>query len=89
MTTKRRVDIYSAGCELCAETIALIERMACASCEVKVLDMNDSAVIQEAKALGVSTVPAVAIDGQLVSCCQGQGPDENALRQAGLGQSLP
>ncbi|MFJ4290638.1 thioredoxin family protein [Cupriavidus sp. NPDC089707] len=86
MTAKRKVEVFSAGCPVCAEVEALVKSLACPSCEVVVLDMRDIAVAQRAKALGVRSVPAVAIDGQLASCCAGRGVDEASLRAAGLGQ---
>ncbi len=89
MTTKRKVEVFSAGCPACQETVKLVESLACPFCEVQVLDMNDSAVASRAKELGVSSVPAVAIDGKLAECCDGRGPDEDALLTAGLGQPLP
>jgi len=88
MTTKRKVEVFSAGCPACQETVKLVESLACPSCEVHVLDMNDPAVAARAKVLGVRSVPAVAIDGQLAGCCAGRGVDEAALRAAGLGQPL-
>jgi len=87
MTAKRKVEIFSAGCPVCEETVALVESMACPSCEVNVLDMNDTGVAGRAKSLGVRSVPAVAVDGKLASCCGGGGPDEGSLRAAGVGQA--
>ena len=84
MTTKRRVEVFSAGCPVCEETVALVESIACPSCEVSVLDMNDAQVAAEAKRLGVRRVPAVAVDGMLARCCVGGGADEAALRTAGI-----
>lgn len=89
MTTKRHIEIFSAGCSACEETITLIKRLACSSCEVTVLDMTDPVVSSRAKSLGIRSVPAVVIDGSLADCCVGRGPDEGTLRAAGLGQPLP
>lgn len=88
MTTTRTVEVFSAGCAACEETLALVQRLACPSCDVSVLDMHDAAVAARAKTLGVSSVPAVAVDGRLADCCAGRGPDEAALRVAGLGSAL-
>ena len=88
MTAKRKVKIFSAGCPLCEETIALVNRIACASCEISVLNMNDPSVANRAKRLGVRSVPAVLIDGKLADCCAGRGPDESTLRSAGLGRAV-
>ena len=86
MTVKRKVEVFSAGCPVCEDVIALVQRLACPSCGVEVLNMNDIEVVKRAKALGVRSVPAVAIDGQLAGCCVGHGVDEQAMRTAGLGQ---
>ena len=86
MTAIRKIEIFSAGCPACAATIELVNRVACPSCEVSVLDMTKSEVAARAQALGVHTVPAVVIDGNLAGCCTGTGPDEATLRAAGLGQ---
>jgi glutaredoxin 3 len=86
MAVKRKVEVFSAGCSLCQETVDLVNRLACSSCEVAVLDMHDDEVARRAGSLGVRSVPAVAIDGVLAECCAGRGPDEAALRAAGLGE---
>ena len=43
-------------------------------------------VTSQARRIGVRTIPAVAVDGELVSCYAGGGPEESALRVAGIGQ---
>ena len=86
MATKRKVEVFSAGCPVCVETIELVNRVACPSCEVDILDMNQAAVARRAKELGIRSVPAVVIDDKLADCCAGRGPQEAALRAAGLGQ---
>ena len=83
--TKRVVEVFSAGCPACQETTNLVNRLACASDEVSVLDMKEASVASRAKGLGIRSVPAVVIDGRLADCCQGRGPDEAILKAAGLG----
>lgn len=87
MTAKRKVEIFSAGCPACQDAIKLVNRLSCGSCDVLVLDMNDVNVAKRARDLGVHSVPAVAINGQLASCCAVGGVDEQALHAAGLGQA--
>ncbi len=87
-TAKRKVEVFSAGCAACDETVAMVRRLACPSCEVAVLDMKDPAVAARAKGLGLRSVPAVVVNGTPAGCCAGRGPDEAALRAAGLGQPL-
>ncbi len=88
MNTKRTIEVFSAGCPACEETIELVNRVACPSCEVSVLDMNDPQIADRAKDLGIRSVPAVVIDGKLADCCAGRGPEETTLRAAGLGQPI-
>ncbi len=88
MAAKRQIEIFSAGCPVCQETIDLVNEIACPSCEISVLDMQDQAVAKRAQTLGIQSVPAVAIDGQLADCCAGRGPDKDTLRRSGIGQPL-
>ena len=85
MATKRKIEVFSAGCPACQEAVNLVQRIACPSCDVSILDMNDPNVAQRAKSLGIHSVPAIVINGKLADCCQGRGPDEATLRAAGLG----
>ncbi len=85
MAAKRKIEVFSAGCPACQETIAMVKRNACPSCDVSVLDMNDPKVASRAKSLGIRSLPAVVINGQVANCCAGRGPDEATLRAAGLG----
>jgi glutaredoxin 3 len=84
-TNKRTVEVFSAGCPACEPTVQLVKSLACPSCDVQVLDMNKLDVAAKAKRYGVTTVPAVVIDGKLASCCTGAGPNKEALRAAGVG----
>jgi hypothetical protein len=88
MATKRTVEIFSAGCPACDDIVTLVHRVACPACEVTVLDMHNPEVARRAKSLGIQSVPAVVMNGQLADCCTGRGPDEATLRAAGLGQPL-
>ena len=88
MSTKRKIEIFSAGCAACTETIELVNKIACPSCEITIFDMNDSATATRARKLGIHSVPAVLIDGKLASCCASSGVDENALRAEGVGRTI-
>ena len=88
MNDKRKIEVFSAGCPVCEKTIELVRRIACPSCEVAVLDINDTQVAKRAERLRIRSVPAVAIDGQLADCCTRRGPDEPTLRSSGLGDPM-
>lgn len=85
---KRQIEIFSAGCSTCKETIKLVQSLVCESCEVTVHDMNARGVAAKAKEYGVQRLPAIIIDGKLAECCANRGIDANVLRSAGLGMAL-
>ena len=89
MTTKRKIEIFSAGCSVCEEAVDVVKRNACSSCEISVLNMKDPNVVNRAKSLGIKAVPAVVIDGKLADCCANRGIDLESLKAAGLGTPLP
>ncbi len=82
MNTRKKIEVFSAGCSTCKETIELVKKIAGASHEVVIHDMQKSEVASKAKEQGVRSVPAVVIDGKLAGCCAGRGPDEHVLRSA-------
>lgn len=82
----RTVEIFSAGCHVCREAIEQVEDAACPSCDVRVRDTTTGEGRARARELGLEAVPAVAIDGELVRCCEGGGPDLEVLEAAGLGR---
>ena len=88
MEQKRKVEVFSAGCPACEPVVQLVKSIACPSCDVQVLDMNEPDVAAKANQYGVKTVPAVGINGKLAGCCAGAGPDEATLRAEGLGVAL-
>lgn len=88
METKRRVEIFSAGCPVCREAEELVRRMGCPSCDIQVLDMKEETVASRARDLGIRSVPSVVVDGTVADCCAGRGPDEAALRAAGIGRPI-
>lgn len=85
MNARRKVEIFSAGCPLCAEVVDMVKDLSCPSCDVNVRDMNDPVVSARAKELGIRTLPAVAVDGKLAECCANRGVDRTALQDAGIG----
>ena len=89
MTAKRKIEVFTAGCGVCNETVRLVQSITCASCDVEVLDMHDTAVAAKAKGYGIRRVPSVVVDGKLADCCIGAGPEEASLREAGVGVAMP
>ncbi|MBT5299584.1 MAG: hypothetical protein HN578_11540 [Rhodospirillales bacterium] len=88
MADSRQIDIYSAGCAVCENAVNMVKEMVCPSCQITIKDMSDDAIANEAKRLGIKSVPAIVIDGRLADCCNAGGPDPQALRAAGVGVPL-
>ena len=89
MSGKRKIEIFSAGCAACDDTVAMVRRIARSSCGIEVLDTHDPAMAAKAKNYRVRTVPAVAVHGRPAACRAGSGPDEASLRPADVGVPLP
>jgi hypothetical protein len=83
-----KIEVFSAGCSLCDEAIALVNDLACSSCEIELLDMQQEEVVAKAKQYGIQRVPAVAVNGKLAQCCNGNNINAADLRAAGIGNPV-
>ena len=88
MKSKRKIEVFTAGCAACDEAVALVRTLACSSCDVEILDMHDAKTAAKAKQYRIRSVLAVVIDGKLADCCSGRGVEEASLRAAGIGVPL-
>jgi hypothetical protein len=84
----RKVEVFGSGCCCSGKLVTAIRAVACPSCEVRVLDVKTADGAERANQLGVQSVPAVAINDELVCCPCECGPDLARLRAAGLGVPL-
>jgi hypothetical protein len=82
MAQKHKIEIFSAGCATCKESIDMVRKIAGPDHEIQIHDMHQEGIATRAKQHGVRSLPAVVIDGKLAGCCAGRGPDEHILRQA-------
>jgi glutaredoxin 3 len=80
MATKRKIEVFSAGCALCHEVIDAVRLEAGSTSEVIVRDMMDARVLARAEKFGIRSVPAVVIDGKLASGCTVRGVDLQVLK---------
>jgi glutaredoxin len=79
---KHKIEIYSAGCKICQNTITTVKKLAGSEHEVIVHDMHQEAIASRAAQQGVKSVPAVVINGKLAGCCASRGVEEHTLREA-------
>lgn len=88
-TTRRRVEVFTAGCPVCDPVVEMVKRLACDNCDVIVHDLqNDPEAAQKAVAIGVHRVPMVLVDGHTAQCCHTGPVTEEGLRAAGIGSSV-
>ncbi len=80
MPQQRWIQVFSKGCPLCAEAIAVVARLRGDSDHVVVHDMTAPAVASAAYRLGIRSVPTILIDGRKVG--RVGGIDEADLRAA-------
>lgn len=93
---KRQVEVFTAGCPVCEPAVELVQALACPDCEVTIHDLGQGGEAfngevgpaERAARYGIKTVPAVVVDGGLVSCCRSTGPEGEELSQAGIGRRL-
>lgn len=89
---KRKVEVFTAGCPVCEPAVQMVKELACPDCDVHIHDLNKSCETGncrvEAKKYGLTTVPAVVIDGKICSGCKGPGINKENLQAAGVGQPL-
>lgn len=90
VTATRLVEVFTAGCPVCEDTVRLVNSLACPSCEVQVYDLREGCVTNEcrdkARRYGITAVPAVAVNGVLLDCCRREPITADRLRAAGVGQ---
>jgi hypothetical protein len=83
--SKRRIEVFTAGCELCDDVVQQVRAAACDSCEIEVRSTHEKRNAEAARGYGIERLPAVVIDGQLADCCGG-GCDIEQMRALGLGR---
>ncbi len=88
MSAKRKVEVFTAGCVLCQGVVEMINELACPHCDVAIYNLNKNEGVDEAKAYGVTAMPSVVVNGQLLDCCK-RGPiTKEDLEAAGIGKPL-
>ena len=64
---KRQIEVFSAGCPLCRETLELVKSSVCScGCEVIERKCDEAELCAEAKQHGIRTMPTVVVDGQIM-----------------------
>ena len=85
MAQNRKIEVFTAGCPVCAEAVQLVEFLAGTEHYIEIRNVHDAAVAVAASGYGIRSLPAVVIDGRLADCCAGRGPDEMTLTREIIG----
>ena len=87
---KRQVEIFTANCPVCDPVLSMVKDLACDQCEITVYDLvkqsKDKTCLSKLESYGIKKIPAIAVNGSLLSCCKSQGVTKEELIKAGIGQ---
>ncbi|RJQ47321.1 MAG: glutaredoxin [Gaiellales bacterium] len=87
----RLVEMFTAACPICDDTVRLVKSVICPSCELRSYDLREGCATNEcrekASRYGVNALPAIAVNGVLLYCCRRESITVDRLRAAGIGQA--
>jgi len=67
----------------------MVRSMVCGSCKVTVYNLAEQCdtkeCIAKVKEYSITSLPAVVVNGELLSCCAGRGVSHKPLEAAGIG----
>lgn len=86
----RKVEVFTAGCPFCDETVKMVQGLACEHCDVSVYDMRSGSqeILDKAKSYEINSVPTVVVNGKVLDCCKRGKMTQTDLKAAGIGEPL-
>ena len=88
---KRKIELFIVGCAVGEPVVEIVKSMACSSCEVVIYNLSEpcetKVCLEKVKTYGIKALPAIAVDGKLLSCCQNKGISAEELENAGIGKA--
>lgn len=89
--TKRKIELFTAGCAVCEPVVEMAKAMACSSREVIIYNIaqlcDKKEYLEKVRVYGIKALPAIAVDGKLLSCCKNKGISVDELKDARIGQA--
>lgn len=61
----RGIEVFTADCPLCKETLHLLRQEACTECEIIERRCSGDECCESAKGYGIKAVPTIAVDGKI------------------------
>lgn len=87
---KRQIEIFTANCPVCDPIVQMVNDLVCDNCEVTTYDLvkqcEDKTCLSKVEEYGVKRLPAIAVNGKLLDCCQISAPTKESLVAAGIGK---
>lgn len=88
MQTKRKVEVFTAGCPLCQGVVDMVQELSCPNCDITYYNISKNEGLDLVKAYKVSAVPSVAVNGALLDCCRRKPITKKDLKAAGIGKAI-
>jgi glutaredoxin 3 len=89
MNTKRRIEVFSAGCAVCEETVAMVKRLACPSCDVAVLDMRDPRLLPRQETMASHAFPQSSLMASWPTAAREPARTSRRLKRPGSARRCP
>ena len=87
---KRQIEIFTANCPVCDPVVQMVKELTCDNCEITTYDVvkqcDDKSCLSKLGEYGVKRLPAVAVNGKLLDCCQNNAITKEDLVAAGVGK---
>jgi len=86
---RREIEIFTAGCPVCEPVVQLVKDTAGKDCNITIHNLVDQCeskiCVTKMNEYGVKRLPAVAVNGKLLSCCTNIEITKDDLVNAGIG----
>lgn len=86
---RREIEIFTAGCPVCEPVVQLVKDTAGEDCDIiihNLVEQCESKIcVAKMEDYGVKRLPAIAVDGKLLSCCTDIEIAKEDLALAGIG----
>lgn len=87
---KKYIEIFTANCPVCDPVVKMVKELACDQCDITIYDLveqcEDKTCLSKLEEYAINKVPAIVVNGSLLSCCKDQEVTKNDLIKAGVGQ---
>ncbi|QTE35828.1 thioredoxin family protein [Mucilaginibacter gossypii] len=88
---KRKIEIFTAGCPVCAPVIEMVKSLTCENCDVQIYNLAEQsdpeAYVDKLKEYKITSLPSVVINGKAIPNSE-EGITMEKLVAAGIGQAF-